>query len=212
MRSPGIALWGCKPGSAPGPLISQQRVVHGGPNKQKRGPASRLKLIDLHRPRNPRLLMPCRARHVIGQQRGRPRDARDGAKWGASASGAPEWKKATTKSATKQALKNLWKHMWKSRADFWTEECRCHFSLRISSEILGPCRAWLGAATPGPPRAHFWLASAGGGRGRARASCGAVDERARRISPPEHARPRGVDGRPASVQGRFLFLFFSAVH
>ena len=84
-------------------------VVHGGPNKQKRGPASRLKLIDLHRPRNPRLLMPCRARHVIGQQRGRPRDARDGAKWGASASGAPEWKKATTKSATKKALKKQWK-------------------------------------------------------------------------------------------------------
>ena len=26
MRSPGIALWGCKPGSAPGPLISQQRA------------------------------------------------------------------------------------------------------------------------------------------------------------------------------------------
>ena len=74
----------------------------------------------------------------------------------------PKWRRAAT-------FRKGQKSRTKSGADFWTEKCRCNFSLRLSSEILGPCRAWLGAAIPGPPRAHFWPASAGGGRGRARA-------------------------------------------
>ena len=47
------------------------------------------------------------------------------------------------------------------------------------------------------------------GGARARERCGAGDERDRQISPPEHAWPRCVDGRTASVQRRvFVILFF----
>ena len=82
----------------------------------------------------------------------------------------------------------------------------CFFPLYFSSAIPGPRGAWLRVATSSPPRAHFWPASAGVGRGRARERCGAGDERDRWISPPEHARPRCVDGGPASVQRRFFVI------
>ena len=80
------------------------------------------------------------------------------------------------------------------------------FPLYFSSAIPGPRGAWLRVATSSPPRAHFWPASAGVGRGRARERCCAGDERDRWISPPEHARPRCVDGGPASVQRRFFVI------
>ena len=72
MRQPGFVLFKMREGPCWAPQQGPA-LVHGGPNKQKRGPALRLKLIDLHRPRNPRLLMSCRARHVLGHQRGRER-------------------------------------------------------------------------------------------------------------------------------------------
>ena len=92
MRQPGFVLFKMREGPCWAPQQGPA-LVHGGPNKQKRGPALRLKLIDLHRPRNPRLLMSCRARHVLGHQRGRERGPATARRGGASASGTPEWKR-----------------------------------------------------------------------------------------------------------------------
>ena len=75
--------------------------------------------------------------------------------------------------------------------DFWplrNVAARRHFGSAARPFLVCFCGRWAGA--------------------RARDGCGAGDERDLRMSPPVHARPRCVDGRPAFVQGRFFRFYF----